>query len=92
MTQANSLIVGAAALTLTLGVTRGNVPAEVQEPLSNSDIVIVDNDAAAIGQTDNAAAIGQTDNTAEQSAEMSKATGIHNGEHQGETPTRNAYQ
>jgi hypothetical protein len=83
MTQANSLIVGAAALTLTLGVTRGNVPAEVQEPLSNSDIVIVDNDAAAIGQTDN---------TAEQSAEMSKATGIHNGEHQGETPTRNAYQ
>ena len=83
MTQANSLIVGAAALALTLGVPRGNVPVEVQEPLSNSDIVIVDNDAAAIGQTDNAA---------EHSAEMGKAKGIHNGEHQGETPTRNAYQ
>ena len=69
MTQANSLIVGAAALALTLGVTRGNVPVEVQEPLSNSDIVIVDNDAGAIGQTDNAA---------EQSAEMGKAKGIHN--------------
>lgn len=51
---------------------------EIQQPLSNHDIVIVKNEARP--------SMGQTDDTARQSAEMSKADGVQNGEHQGDAP------
>ena len=79
MTQANILIMGAAAIALTFGVTgQGEIPMQLQVPLSNSDIVIVKDEAQP--------SIGQTDDTAKQSAEMGKADGVQSGEHQGDAP------
>jgi hypothetical protein len=79
MTQASTLIVGAAAVALTFGVTgQGKIPMELQVPLSNSDIVIVKDEAQP--------SVGQTDDTAKQSAEMGKADGVQSGEHQGDAP------
>jgi len=62
MTQANTLIVGAAAIALTFGITgQGKIPMQLQVPLSNSDIVIVKDEAQpSVGQTDDTAqAIGR---------------------------------
>lgn len=79
MTRANTLIAAAATVALTYGVaSKGNIPIQLQIPLSNSDIVIVKDDAAP--------AIGQPDDTAKQSAEMGKADGVQSGEHQGDAP------
>jgi hypothetical protein len=79
MTQANTLIVAAAAIALSFGVTgQGKVPIERQVPLSNSDIVIVKDEAARV--------IGQPEDAAHESAEMGKADGTQNGEHQGDAP------
>ena len=54
MIQANTLIAGAAAIALSLGVTgEGTIPKELQVPLGNKDIVIVKDDVqASVGQTD----------------------------------------
>ena len=63
MIQANTLIAGAAAIALSLGVTgEGTIPKELQVPLGNKDIVIVKDDVQA--------SVGQTDVTVKQSAEM----------------------
>ena len=79
MTKANTLIAGAAAMAVTLGVTgQGNIPMQLQVPLSNNDIVIVKDEAAP--------AVGQPDDTVKQSAEMGKADGVQGGERQGEAP------
>jgi hypothetical protein len=84
MTRIDSLMAGLGAIALSLGVAgQGNLPKEIQVPWSNHDIVIVKNDAAR--------PIGQTDNGNQQSAEMDKAPGVHDGQNQGETPkTRSA--
>jgi hypothetical protein len=80
MTQANTLIAGAAAIALSLGVTggQGTIPKELQVPLGNKDIVIVKYDAQS--------SVGQPDDTVKQSAEMGRADGVQNGEHQGQPP------
>jgi hypothetical protein len=67
MIQANTLIAGAAAVALLLGVTgQGTIPKELRVPLSNKDIVIVKDEAQP--------SIGQSEATVKQSAEMGKAT------------------
>jgi hypothetical protein len=79
MTQANTLIAGAAAIALSLGVAgQGTIPKELQIPLGNKDIVIVKDEARP--------SLGQTDETIKQSAEMGRADGVQNGERQGEAP------
>jgi hypothetical protein len=46
MTQANTLIAGAAAIALSLGVAgQGTIPKELRIPLGNKDIVIVKDEA-----------------------------------------------
>jgi hypothetical protein len=48
MIQANTLIAGAAAIALSLGVTgEGTIPKELQVPLGNKDIVLVKDDVQA---------------------------------------------
>ena len=76
MTQANTLIAGAAAIVLSLGVTGGTIPKELQIPLGNKDIVIVKEEVRP--------SVGQTDATIKQSAEMGRPDGVQNGKHQGE--------
>jgi hypothetical protein len=79
MIQANTLIAGAAAIALLLGVTgQGTIPKELRVPLSNKDIVIVKDEAQP--------SIGQSDATVKQSAEMGKADGFQAGERQGNVP------
>jgi hypothetical protein len=78
MTQANTLIAGAAAIALSLGVTGGTIPKELQIPLGNKDIVIVKDEVRP--------SVDQTDATIKQSAEMGRADGVQNGKHQGEAP------
>ncbi len=69
MIQANTLIAGASAIALSLGVTgQGTIPNELQVPLGNKDLVIVKDEAQP--------SIGQTDATVKQSAEMGKANGV----------------
>ena len=77
MTQANTLIAGTAAIALSLGVTGGTIPKELQIPLGNKDIVIVKDEVRP--------SVGQTDATIKQSAEMGRPDG-ENGKHQGEAP------
>ena len=79
MIQANTLIAGAAAIALSLGVTgEGTIPKELQVPLGNKDIVIVKDDVQA--------SVDQTDATVKQSAEMGKADGVQGGERQADVP------
>jgi hypothetical protein len=79
MTKANALIVGAAAVAVTWGVTQeGKIPMQLQTPLWNGDLVIVKDEGRP--------SVGQTDETAKQSAEMGKADGVQGGEHQGDAP------
>lgn len=76
MIQANTLIAGAAAIALSLGVTgEGTIPKELQVPLGNKDIVIVKDDVQA--------SVGQTDATVKQSAEID---GVQGGERQADVP------
>ncbi len=81
MTQANTLIAGAAAIALSLGVTGSHqrtIPKQLQVPLGNKDIVIVKDDAQS--------SVGQPDDTVKQSAEMGRADGVQTGERQGQPP------
>src|SRR4029450_8109902 len=79
MIQANTLIAGAAAITLSLGVTgQEMIPKELQVPLGNKDIVIVKDEAQP--------SISQADATVKLSAEMGKAEGGQGGGRQGEGP------
>ena len=79
MTHANTLIAGAAAIALSLGVAgQGTIPKELQIPLGNKDIVIVEDETPP--------SLGQTDDTIKQSAEMGRAD-VQNGKQQGEAPS-----
>jgi hypothetical protein len=76
MIQANTLIAGAAAIALSLGVTgQETIPKELQVPLGNKDIVIVKDEAQP--------SISQA---VKLSAEMGKAEGVQGGERQGDVP------
>ena len=71
--MAHTSIISAAVIALTFGIGGENLtPVQHEEPLSDGDIVIVANDAAA--QT------GQTEDNAQDSAKMGKQSGTQTGQ------------
>jgi hypothetical protein len=85
MTQPK-LILAAAVAALTLGIAdRVETPVETMAPLSESDILVVTNDAAPAGaQSKDSGA--PTEDNAQDSAKMGKDEGTHTGADQGATP------
>jgi hypothetical protein len=69
MTKTEALILSAVAATLTFGIAeQGNIPLQLQTPLWNGDLVIVNDETRP--------SMSETGDTARKSTEMGKADGV----------------